>query len=226
MVVTLFLLGERAGGGAVTGAVGAVMVGKSVGGVSFVVTVTGGGLLVGRATGFARVVCISALRAKATLNFSLISSICSCSSCNSPGLGGAGVGGVNDTGGVVIAAVVGATYTVGGVLDTGGGALGTVRGASDAGRGALNTGGVALYTVGGALDTVGGALGRAEEAAVRESTRLAKEAAGPPFSYKLLVSPTLGLAGSLLLLLAPPPLASEDARRASRRRVLRVSRLN
>ncbi len=59
----------------------------------------------------------------------------------------------------------------------------------------------------------------------RESTRLASEAAGPPFSHSLLFGPALALAAPSPSHLAPPPFASEVVMRASRRRVLRVSRL-
>ena len=59
----------------------------------------------------------------------------------------------------------------------------------------------------------------------RESTMLASDG-GPPFSHTLLFGPTLGLAGPFTSGLAPPSLASAVAMRASRRRVLRVSRLN
>lgn len=206
MVVTLFLLGECAGG--------AVTVVKRGCVVSLVATVTVWRLLAVETTGLVRVVWISALRAKATLSFSLICSICSCSSCSSPGWGGAGAGagagGGTVTGGVVVTTVGVATDTKEDVTTTEGGAE--------------DTEGVVATAAGGALDTV--ALGRAEEEVARENTRLAKEAAGPPFSYKLVASSSLGLADSLLVTLAPPPLASEAARRASRRRVFRVSRLN
>lgn len=68
--------------------------------------------------------------------------------------------------------------------------------------GATAAGGGATATWGGATDS-GGAevLGRPEEEAEdgddegKESTRLASEAAGPPFSHSLLFGPALGLAG-------------------------------
>lgn len=85
---------------------------------------------------------------------------------------------------------------------------------------------------GGATAAGGGAevMGWAEEEEEeddegRESTRLASEAGGPPFSHSLLFDPALGLASPSPSHLAPPSLASEVAMRASRRRVLRVSRL-
>lgn len=95
---------------------------------------------------------------------------------------------------------------------------------SSPGWGGANT------TGGGATATGGGAavLGWAEEeeeeedAEGKESTKLANEAVGPPFSHSLLFG-TIGLAGPSHL--APPTLGSEVAMRASNRRVLRVSRL-
>lgn len=99
-------------------------------------------------------------------------------------------------------------------------------GATGAGGGATTAGGGATAMGGGA-----GVLCLAEEEAEeeddegRESTRLASDT-GPPFSHSLLFGPALGLAGDLPSGLAPPSLASAVAMRASRRRVLRVSRLN
>lgn len=97
---------------------------------------------------------------------------------------------------------------------------------SSPGWGGATSGGGATVTVGGAV-VMG--LDETEEAEDddlgRDSTRLASEAAGPPFSHGRLPKPTLGLGGSSPSPLAPPPLASEAAMRASRRRVLRVSRL-
>lgn len=87
--------------------VGRGVTGAMVGGEVVIVTVTvfvvvaaeaegGGSLLVGVATGLARVVWIWARLAKAVLKRSRIWSICSCSSSSSPGRGGA-----TSTGGVV-----------------------------------------------------------------------------------------------------------------------------
>lgn len=84
-------------------------------------------------------------------------------------------------------------------------------------------------TVAGDWDiaTEGGAkvLGLAEEedGEGSERTRLANEA-GPPFSHSWLFE-TFSLVGPPTSDLAPDPLMSEVAMRASRRRVLRVSRL-
>lgn len=173
MVVTHFVLAGRGFAGAMGGAVVVIVI------VTVVVVVTGTRLFVlTGAAGFARVVWISALLARAVLSFSLISSIWSCSSCSSPGWGGAVSGG-------------GATVTVGGAE-----VLGRVETEEEE-----------------------------EDDEGRESTRLASEAAGAPFSHGRLIKPVFGLAGSSPSPLAPPPLASEAAMRASRRRVLRVSRL-
>lgn len=68
-------------------------------------------------------------------------------------------------------------------------------------------------------------IGQLEEEEGRDRTRLASEAAGPPFSHGLLVGSVLIIAGPAPSTLAPPSFASEAARRASRRRVLSVSRL-
>lgn len=153
MVVTHFVLAGRGVTGATVleGVDGApvaivavviVVIGAAVAAVTAVAVVTGGGLFVTVATGLARVVWISALRARAVLSFSRICSICSCSSCSSPGRGGATV-----AGGWVTVEEAGA---------------GTARGGAGAAGGAV--------------------LGREGEDEGRESTRLANEAAGPPFS--------------------------------------------
>ncbi len=144
MVVTHFMLAGRGITGATVGGAPVVVV------VCVVDVVTADGLSVTMATGLAKLVWISALLARAVLNFSLICSICSCSSCSSPGWGGA------------TAAGGGATATGGGVSVTGGGVT------------ALGEGAAVL------------ALAEEEDVDGRESTRLANEAAGPPFSHSLL----------------------------------------
>lgn len=101
-------------------------------------------------------------------------------------------------------------------------------GATVAGDGATEAAGGGATAAGGGAEV----LGRTEEEEDededeegRESTRLANEAAGPPFSHSPLFGPTLGLASPSPSPLTTPPLVSEAAMRASRRRVLRVSRL-
>lgn len=190
MVVTHLVLAGRGVTGAtvlkgVDGAPITVIVFVVVIIIDAVAVVTGGGLFVNVATGLARVVWISALRARAVLSFSRICSICSCSSCSSPGQGGATAAGVGVT-----------------VEESGTGAFGGEGGAAG-----------------------GAALGWEEEDDGSESTKLAKEAVGPPFSHILLLGTTPGLTGPSSSFLLPPPLGSEAAMRASSRRVLRVSRL-
>lgn len=156
--------------------------------------VDGGSLGVTVTTGLARVVWISALLARASLSRSRISSICSCSSSSSPGRGGA--------------------TTAGGV------------------------GGAAVLMTGATVRVRAEAFVRIEAVEVDEavadvfegndSTRLARDGAGPPFSHSLPIGPTFNFTDGSALggpsPLATAALASDAARRASRRRVLRVSR--
>lgn len=106
-----------------------------------------------------------------------------------------------------------------------GGTTAAGGGATDGGGGDTAAGGVAMAAGGGAA-AEGGAE---EEEEGRDSTRLAKEAAGPPFSQSRAVGPTLRTGDPSPRPPAPPPLAPRGlevaATRARRRRVLRVSRL-
>lgn len=102
----------------------------------------------------------------------------------------------------------------------------TGRGVAVSGTGGVASGrGWDIIGMGGVTPGRGGALVLTEEEEGSESTRLANEAAGPPFSHSRLLGPAPGFMGPALSPLAPPPFASETARRASRRRVFRVSRL-
>lgn len=95
---------------------------------------------------------------------------------------------------------------------------------SSPGWGRANTMGGGPTATGGGAAVLGWAEEEEEEedAEGKESTKLANEAVGPPFSHSLLFG-TIGLAGPSHLAL--PTLASAVAMRASSRRVLRVSRL-
>lgn len=159
------------------------------------VEVTGGSLGVAVGAGLVRVVWISALRASATFRLSRISSIWTCKSSSSPGRGGA-----TTAGGVV--AVEGAVVLEGGA---------TVRGVDTFVR-------IEAEEV---EEVVADVLGK-------DRIKLAKEGAGPPFSHTL-PKPGFSLSagsgrGGPSDPLATAALASDAARRASRRRVLRVSR--
>lgn len=161
-----------------------------------VVEVSEGSLDVAVGAGLARVVWISALRASATFRRSRISSICTCSSSISPGRGGSIItGGSIIVGGVVAVEVGGAT----------------VRGVETFVR-------IAAEEV---VDVEADVFGK-------DRIKLAKDGAGPPFSHTL-PKPGFGLSGSGVRggpspLLPMAAFASEAARRASRRRVFRVSR--
>lgn len=77
----------------------------------------------------------------------------------------------------------------------------------------------------GARPVDGGALGLEEEEDGGDSTRLANEAAGPPFSHILLLGVIFCVMAPTLSFLLPPSFGSEVAMRASNRRVFRVSKL-
>lgn len=87
--------------------------------------------------------------------------------------------------------------------------------------GSMTTGGGATAAGGGAAEC-GWVEEELDDAEGKESTKLANEAGGPPFSHSLLFDAS-GLAGPSDL--APPTLVSVLAIRARSRRVLRVSRL-
>lgn len=88
--------------------------------------------------------------------------------------------------------------------------------------GSIATGGGATAAGGGAAECGWVEEEVDDDAEGKESTKLANEAGGPPFSHSLLFDAS-GLAGPSDL--APPTLVSVLAIRARSRRVLRVSRL-